>query len=190
MGAIDMINSFGLSLPDWVADFMADQPSAFGDLNSRMKLAIALSALNIEHRTGGPFGAAIFDATCSKLISVGVNMVVPGRCSLAHAEMVAIALAQKALDTHDLAAQGTYQLVTSCQPCAMCLGAIPWSGVKSLVCGARGEDAEAIGFDEGAKPDHWISLLQQRGIETHCDILRDEAADVLRRYQAHDGIRY
>ncbi|MEN6308748.1 MAG: nucleoside deaminase [Anaerohalosphaeraceae bacterium] len=185
-----MINSFGLSLPDWVSDYVANQPTAFADLNHRMKLAITLSALNIEHQTGGPFGAAIFDMITGKLISVGVNMVVPGRCSLAHAEMVAIALAQKALDIHDLAAQGIYQLVTSCQPCAMCLGAIPWSGVKSLVCGARGEDAEAIGFNEGAKPDNWTRHLQQRGIETHGDILRDEAADVLRRYHAHGGIRY
>ncbi len=185
-----MTNSFSLSLPDWVTAFLAGQPEVFADLNSRMTLAVTLSSLNIEHRTGGPFGAAIFDNPSGRLISAGVNIVVPGKCSLAHAEMVAIALAQQNLDTHDLGSRGTYQLVTSCQPCAMCLGAIPWSGVKSLVCGARGEDAETIGFDEGAKPDNWIDHLHRRGIETTCDILRQQAAEVLNRYGAKGGDRY
>ncbi len=185
-----MTNSFTLSLPDWVTAFLAGQPEVFADLNIRMKLAVTLSSLNIEHQTGGPFGAAIFDISSGTLISAGVNIVVPGKCSLAHAEMVAIALAQKALGTHDLGSRGTCQLVTSCQPCAMCLGAIPWSGIKSLVCGARGEDAEAIGFDEGAKPNKWIDHLHRRGIETTCDILRQQAAEVLSRYGVQGGVRY
>ena len=41
------------------------------------------------------------------------------------------------------------EMVASTQPCAMCLGATPWSGIRRLVCGARDEDAEEIGFDEG-----------------------------------------
>jgi len=185
-----MTYSFMLTLPDWVGAFLAGEPKVFADLEHRMKLAITLSSLNVEHQTGGPFGAAIFDHSSGTLISAGVNLVVPGKCSLAHAEMVAIALAQKALDTHALGSRGTYQRSTSCPPCAMCLGAIPWSGVKSLVCGARGEDAEAIGFDEGAKPVNWINELQKRGIETTCDILRPQAAAILSRYHAQGGTRY
>jgi hypothetical protein len=57
-----------------------------------------------------------------------------------------------------------YELVASTQPCAMCLGATPWSGVRHLVCGARDEDAEEIGFDEGMKPADWIRSLEERGI--------------------------
>lgn len=37
----------------------------------------------------------------------------------------------------------------------MCFGAVPWFGVRHLVRGARGargEDAEAAGFDKGPKP--------------------------------------
>jgi hypothetical protein len=30
-------------------------------------------------------------------------------------------------------------------------GAVPWSGVRRLACGARDEDASDIGFDEGPK---------------------------------------
>jgi tRNA(Arg) A34 adenosine deaminase TadA len=64
----------------------------------------------------------------------------------------------------------------------MCFGVIPWSGVRHLVCGARGEDAEAVGFDEGTKPAEWVRSLDERGITVERDVLRDEAASVLREY--------
>jgi tRNA(Arg) A34 adenosine deaminase TadA len=104
--------------------------------------------------------------------------------------MTAIALAQQALATHNPASKGKYQLVSSCQPCAMCLGAIGWSGIKSLVCGARGKDAEAVGFDEGAKPAEWVKELEKRGIEVTLDILRIEAKADLDAYKSTNGIIY
>jgi tRNA(Arg) A34 adenosine deaminase TadA len=183
-------NTFTIDLPDWAAGFMQSQPAFYQTIEDRMQLAIELSRLNVEHRTGGPFGAAIFDNQSGKLIGVGVNVVVASHCSTAHAEMVAFALAQQTLKTHDLASKGEFQLVTSCQPCAMCLGATPWSGVKSLVCGARGEDAEAVGFDEGAKPADWVKDLQNRGIEVALDILRTKAKAVLDNYKSGGGTIY
>ena len=183
-------NTFTIVLPDWVEKFLKSQPIAYRTIEDRMRLAIELSRLNIEYRSGGPFGAAIFDNHSGELISVGINLVVSCRCSTAHAEMVAFALAQQALSTHDLASKGDFQLATSCQPCAMCLGATPWSGVKSIICGARGKDAEAIGFDEGAKPADWVKELQNRGIEVKLDILRMEARAVLDNYKSDGGIIY
>ncbi len=64
----------------------------------------------------------------------------------------------------------------------MCLGAVPCSGVQSLLCGARGKDAEELGFDEGTKPDQWVRSLEKRGIAVTRDVLRGEAASVLREY--------
>ncbi|CAA9463261.1 MAG: hypothetical protein AVDCRST_MAG14-2813 [uncultured Rubrobacteraceae bacterium] len=72
----------------------------------------------------------------------------------------------------------------------MCLGAVPWSGVRSLLCGARGEDAEEIGFDEGTKPDRWVRSLEKRGIVVTRDVLRREAASVLREYARRGGEIY
>ena len=83
-----------------------------------------------------------------------------------------------------------HELVTSVEPCAMCLGAVPWSGVRRLVCGARGEDACAIGFDEGAKPADWVRGLESRGIEVQRDVLRAAAVAVLRRYVEEGGVLY
>jgi tRNA(Arg) A34 adenosine deaminase TadA len=182
--------SFTVNLPDWVEGFLKSQSVVYPTIEDRVRLAIELSRLNIEHRTGGPFGAAIFDHQNGKLIAVGINVVVASHCSTAHAEMTAFAMAQQTLKTHDLASKGDFQLVTSCEPCAMCLGATPWSGVKSLICGARGKDAEAIGFDEGAKPADWVTELQNRGIEVTLDILRAEAKAVLDAYKSEGGIIY
>ena len=64
----------------------------------------------------------------------------------------------------------------------MCLGAVVWSGVQTLVCGATDGDARAVGFDEGPKPPDWVSTLYQRGITVHRDVLRPDAAGVLQAY--------
>ncbi len=72
----------------------------------------------------------------------------------------------------------------------MCLGATPWSGVRHLVCAARDEDAERVGFDEGAKPAEWVPTLERRGITVQRDVLRDEAASVLREYAESGGEIY
>jgi tRNA(Arg) A34 adenosine deaminase TadA len=68
--------------------------------------------------------------------------------------MVAFVVVQRVIGDFDLGGSGRppYELVASTQPCTMCLGASPWSGVRPLVCGALDEDAVEIGFDEGMKP--------------------------------------
>lgn len=182
---------FIIQLPEWVDDVVKTSPDIFPDMFARMDFVIALARRNIEHRTGGPFGAAVFDHT-GRLIAPGVNIVIPSNCSLLHAEMTAIALAQNALERFDLSNGGkeAFHLYTSVAPCAMCFGAIPWSGVNHLVCGARGEDAESIGFDEGPKPDDWITPLNRRGIKVVQDIRRDAALQILRDYAKTGGTIY
>ena len=156
-----------------------------------MRLVIDLARQNIEHKTGGPFGAAVFESGTGRLVAVGVNLVESSNCSIAHAEMVAIALAQQAVGHYDLShGGGAHELVTSTEPCAMCLGAIPWSGVRRVVCGARGEDACEIGFDEGAKPADWVTALKNRDIEVVRDVLGPEAKAVLQDYLKSGGPIY
>lgn len=181
-----------LELPGWIGPFIARRGPAFDSIEARMRLAIELARQNIEHGTGGPFGAAIFEADSGRLVSVGVNLVETSDCSIAHAEMVAIALAQQTIGSYDLGGEGRpfHELVTSTEPCAMCLGAIPWSGVRRVLCGARGENACEIGFDEGAKPADWPGELRKRGIEVARDILREEAQAVLRQYARMGGTIY
>ena len=179
-----------LRLPPWLCALAERERHAFKSTESRMRLAIELARQNIEQRTGGPFGAAVFEADSGRLVSVGVNLVEASNCSMTHAEMIALALAQQAVGHYDLSAAGVFELATSTEPCAMCLGAIPWSGVRRVVCAAHGEDAAAIGFDEGAKPADWIGQLQKRGIEVVRDARRDEARAVLQQYARAGGLIY
>jgi tRNA(Arg) A34 adenosine deaminase TadA len=181
-----------LALPEWVGPFLKKQDSVFKDIEDRMRLAIELSELNVEHETGGPFGAGIFEREGGKLIAVGVNVVLDTNCSLAHAEMVCIGLAQQKLKTFDLGAEGVpaCELVSSTEPCAMCLGAVPWSGVQRLICGARGQDAGEIGFDEGVKVPDWADTLESRGITVLRDVLRKEAREILIKYKESGALIY
>jgi len=180
-----------IRIPTWLSDSISTFDTDYPSMQSRMAFTISLAKQNIEHGSGGPFGAAIFDMETHQLISVGVNVVVNSCCSLAHAEMVAISMAQQQLKSFDLAStQQRFELLTSCEPCAMCFGAIPWSGIKHLVCAARDEDARAIGFDEGPKMSEWRQALEQRGISVETDICRQQAIDVLQQYAVGGGAIY
>lgn len=183
---------FVLRLPLWIEEFLAGREQFYPDIEARMGLAIELARRNVAHGSGGPFGAAVFERSTGRLIAPGANLVASTVCSLAHAEMVALTIAQQYLGSFDLGEEGfpDYELVTSVEPCAMCLGAIPWAGVRHLVCGARGRDAEAIGFDEGAKPAVWHKVLESRGITVTRDVCRPEARAVLRGYLAGGGLIY
>ena len=80
------------------------------------------------------------------------------------------------------------ELVSSTEPCAMCFGALPWSGIRRLVCGARDGDARGIGFDEGPKLSSWVSALEGRDIEVVLDVCRDESVKVLKKYLDDGGL--
>jgi tRNA(Arg) A34 adenosine deaminase TadA len=190
-----------------------------------MTLAIELSRRNVKEGTGGPFGAAIFERIIigtttnnsntksttttppileeeedyCRLVSVGMNRVVPLNNSTLHGEMVAIQLAQHQLQTFSLNGEQQqklqfgnnnnnnntsrqYELFTSCEPCAMCLGGILWSGVSRLVCGATKDDAQSIGFDEGPVTSQSYVHLQQSGCVVVRNVLRNEAREVLYNY--------
>ena len=184
--------SITIALPDWVGTFCEAWNRGFASVQDRAAFVVELSRQNVLHDSGGPFAAAVFDPATGVLVAPGVNLVVPASCSSAHAEIVALMLAQQVMGTHDLGASTlpALELVSSTEPCAMCMGAVPWSGVRSLVCCARGEDAEAIGMDEGEKPIAWLKALENRGIRVSQDICREEAAAVLQDYAARGGLIY
>ncbi|MBN1306287.1 MAG: nucleoside deaminase [Chitinispirillaceae bacterium] len=182
-----------ISLPAWVGTWIEQQDTTdFENMEGRMRFVIGLAGENIRTGTGGPFGAAIFDGTTHNLLAPGVNLVLSSQCSVLHAEMVAIMIAQTILHTYDLGGGGLppVELVTSTAPCAMCLGAIPWAGIARLVCGARDEDARALGFDEGAKVTDWTGALKKRGIETVVDVCRRDAVELLGSYKEAGGAIY
>ncbi len=177
-----------LTLPPWLHEAV-DATRRYVDDASRVSLAIELAQRNVDHGTGGPFGAAVFDGT-GRVLGIGVNRVVPQTCSVAHAEMMAFMTAQQRsqlfrLNQPEGGLQGPIALATSAQPCCMCYGASVWAGIDELLIAARAEDVmELTEFDEGPLPADWIGELEKRGIQVRRDILRQPAREVLRAYAA------
>jgi tRNA(Arg) A34 adenosine deaminase TadA len=168
-----------LSLPDWAAaELAARAPHPMNTVEERVRFTIALARTNFERDTGGPFGAAVFEEDTGRLVSVGVNRVVPLRCSSAHAELMALSLAQRIVGTHDLGGPGqpARQLVVNWCPCAMCCGAVVWSGVRSVVIAGSGPELERVtGFDEGPIHPDWAGELTRRGVRLTDGVLREES---------------
>ena len=157
-----------------------------------MRLAIRIARENVERGTGGPFGALIVERVSGRLVSLGMNSVVRyNNCTL-HGEMVAFMMAQQRLKSYTLAAPGMpeHELVTSCEPCAMCLGATLWSGVKSVSCGAGRDDASRLNFEEGPVFAQSYRYLEERGITITRNVLREEARAVLEAYRTKGGTIY
>ena len=180
-----------IEYPEWV-DSVANWLEPYESSEDKMRLAIALSSMNIDRGDGGPFGAAIFESATGNLVAVGMNSVVRyNNCTL-HGEMVAFMMAQRRVGSFTLNAPTLpiHELYTSCEPCAMCLGATLWSGVRRVVYGAAREDASRLNFEEGPVFPESYQYLEARGIEIVRNVLRDEARAVLDAYRAKSGRIY
>lgn len=180
-----------ISPPPWLTDFTNwDQPLASDE--DKMRLAIALARENVERGTGGPFGALIVESDTGKVVAAGTNSVVRLNNSTLHGEMVAFMVAQQRLRSYSLSAPGmaAHELVTSCEPCAMCLGAVLWSGVKRVICGASRDDATRLRFEEGPVFPQSYAYLESRGIVFARNVLREDARAVLEQYRARGGPIY
>ena len=180
-----------IEYPEWV-DSVIDWDRGYVSDEDRMRLAIDVSRENVERGTGGPFGAAVFEAESGRLVAVGMNSVVRlNNCAL-HGEMMAFMMAQQRIGSFTLNAPNlpAHDLYTSCEPCAMCLGATLWSGVRRIVCGAARDDASMLNFEEGPVfPESYV-YLEERGVEVVHNVLREEARAVLELYRTRSGKIY
>ena len=177
--------------PDWV-DSIVDWNRTYVSDHDRMRLAIDVARENVDRGSGGPFGAAIFESISGRVVAVGMNCVVRlNNCTL-HGEMMAFMMAQKRVGSFTLNAPNlpSHELHTSCEPCAMCLGASLWSGVRRVVYGAAREDASMLNFEEGPVFPESYRYLEDRNIEIVRDVLREEARAVLEAYRAKSGQIY
>jgi guanine deaminase len=92
---------------------------------------------------GGPFAAAVVRG--GDVVSIGVNRVTRDLDPTAHAEVVAIREACRTVE--DFCLPGCV-LLSSCEPCPMCLAAALWARVDRVVYAADRDDAARAGFDD------------------------------------------
>jgi tRNA(Arg) A34 adenosine deaminase TadA len=180
-----------IEYPPWIDD-IADWDHPYPTDADKMRFAIDLARENVQRNTGGPFGAAIFELETGRLVSAGMNSVVRANNCTLHAEMVAFMMAQHRVGSYTLHGPGIppHELVTSCEPCAMCLGATLWSGVRRVVYGAARADASKLNFEEGPVFPESYEYLERRGIEIVRGLMRDDAREVLELYRARKGQIY
>lgn len=186
-GPID-IPDLSIENPGWVRRHI-DWTLPYAGERDRMRVALRLARLNIEQKTGGPFGAAVFEAVSGRLVAAGVNRVAAFGNTVLHAEVMAITMAEHHFGGHGLARDDlpAIELYSSCEPCLMCVGAIMMSGVPAVLSASTVEDAAAVGIDGGAAPAAVWDLLRERGVSVTQRVLRDEGKDVLALWRAATG---
>lgn len=188
----DML-SLSLAMPNWSIEALNALPEFLPSHEERMAAVIEFSRQNFLNNTGGPFAAGVFERDSGRLVTIGVNRVLEYNCSSAHAEIMAVSMAQKMLGVYDLGADGlpAHELVVNWRPCSMCLGATLWSGVRSLVIAGDGPELEQItGFDEGPVAEDWRGELAKRGIALTEDVLREEAIAAYKEFSATQNFVY
>ncbi|QWT24611.1 nucleoside deaminase [Subtercola sp. PAMC28395] len=157
-------------------------PSALSQVDlDRLRDAIEVSKRSV--RSGNhPFGAVLVDASGAVVLEAE-NTVVTGNDCTGHAETNLVRAAWKAFGPDAL---GSYSLYTSCEPCAMCSGAIYWSGINRMVYAMSEAELGELTGDHAENPT--MSLTSeivlnsgQRRITVLGPALSDEAR------VAHDG---
>jgi guanine deaminase len=107
-----------------------------------MQMALDLAESNIS-AGGGPFGAVI--VRDGEILGRSGNRVTLSHDPTAHAEVMAIRVACRTIG--DFRLDGAL-LVSSCEPCPMCLTASLWARVERVVFAADRHDAADAGFDD------------------------------------------
>jgi tRNA(Arg) A34 adenosine deaminase TadA len=149
-----------------------------------MRRAIRLSIDNVE-KGGGPFAAIIVKD--GEIVSEGTNRVAEENDPTAHAEMVAIRAAAQKLQRFKLR---DCILYSTCEPCPMCLGAVYWSGMRTVFFANSRKDAASYGFDDSYIYEQMGKPLHKRHIR-FTRVLGDEALIAFQNWdQKSDKIQY
>lgn len=168
--------------PNWLLPYTNLTNLQSLDPEYLMSIANELALRNIQHNSGGPFGAVTVNTVTKKIIGFGINASTNGG-SIFHAEVLAIWDGLRSLSVSSYSDQkDPITLVTSSSPCAMCLGAIFWSGLKTLITGAPTSEVTKLGFDEGYLPKNIKLQCKKRGITLIPNILVEQCVDVLSQY--------
>lgn len=148
---------------------------------SVMRRVLELASQNVREGKGGPFAAAVVRG--GEIIATGTNVVTSANDPTAHAEVVAIRNACRALGRFQL---DDCDLYTSCEPCPMCLGAIYWARPRCVYFAATHQDAADAGFDDAFIYEEIARTPEERRIPM-TRVLEHSAADPFDTWRAFEG---
>jgi tRNA(Arg) A34 adenosine deaminase TadA len=134
-------------------------------------------ALSLKSRDEGhhPFAAIVVDAS-GKVLAEAMNDI-HADCT-SHAELVAVRMASAKFDPRQLRDATLY---SSAEPCAMCAGAIYWSGIGRLVYALSEQRLLQLTGNHPENPTLSVPCREvfargQRAIEVVGPLMEDEAA--------------
>jgi guanine deaminase len=146
-----------------------------------MRRAIALAIENVRTGRGGPFAALVVRE--GRVIAEGTNRVTSTNDPTAHAEVVAIREACRALNDFQL---NGCDLYTTCEPCPMCLGAIYWARPARVFYAGTAADAAAAGFDDAFIYEE-LKLPPAARRTPMTQLLRDESLAVFEAWKKQEN---
>lgn len=132
-----------------------------------------------------PFGAVIVRG--GELVATGHNNVWSWTDPSAHAEVVCIRGAAKAMGAIDLVGCEMY---TTCEPCPMCAAAIHWANLDAVHFGARIGDAAAAGFRELTVPIEELYSMGGSEVRIGAEVMRAECARLFDEWKRSGGRAY
>ena len=107
-----------------------------------LRKAVDLAEENVRNG-GGPFGAVV--VRDGELVATGVNRVTIDVDPSAHAEVVAIRAAAREIGDFKLTG---CVLLSSCEPCPMCMATAMWAHLDRVLFAADRDDAARAGFND------------------------------------------
>lgn len=87
-----------------------------------------------------PYAAMIIDSHTGEILSIGLNMT--NHNPTYHAEMVAI---EECIQNHSDIDWKNTVLITTAEPCPMCMSAVVWTGIPKVVYGTSIQKLEQLG---------------------------------------------
>jgi tRNA(Arg) A34 adenosine deaminase TadA len=134
-------------------------------------------ALNAQAKGNHPFGALlVLDST---VVLTAENTVFTDHDITRHAELNLVSMASKELDQDSV---NRCVLYTSTEPCAMCTGAIYWSGISHIVYGCSAALLGEIAGGDFLIPCRDLFQFGTREIKVIGPILEDKGAEIHRNF--------
>lgn len=124
-----------------------------------------------------PFGAVIVRE--DKVVAAAHNTVWSTTDITAHAEVNAIRAACRDLKTVDLSG---CEMFTTCEPCPMCLAAIHWARIDTVIYGATISDAKDAGFSELTISAQHMVRQGGSNLRVVSGMLADKCTDLFRAW--------
>ena len=139
-----------------------------------MRLAIDTVRAHLAALEGGPFGACLVRG--DEVLAVAHNTVLKDLDPTCHAEMKAIRLAARKLQSYDLSGCEIY---STTEPCPMCFAAIHWARINRLIYGTTISEVVRLGFNEITIDNRRMQDLGRSRVAIYHGFLADECRQLL-----------